>query len=342
MNSGGARDQAFDEKFYETGISRKRVNKNNFIYYYIKDAKPVSKKDQERINKLRIPPNWEEVWVSADTSSAIQATGIDAKGRKQYRYHEAHIKKAEQEKFLRMYNFVKDMPKLEKAMNKHQKLDPYNYNKVISTMLTIVRDLHMRVGKEVYARENKSYGVSSLRKRHVKFDKGYIKFNFKGKSKKRLSYTYCKPEIFKHLNLLLRLSGDRLFQYIDHEDDKVKSVSDMDLNRYIQKHMGPDYTVKDFRTYAANYYFIKALLKATNKRTPKNDRAIKKNLLEALKSTSFYLKHTRSISKKSYVLNFAIELYRENPEYYIKRKEDEPEDLLLDILNMYRKKILKI
>ena len=168
-----------------------------------------------------------------------------------------------------------------------------------------------------------------------------IQFRFKGKSNKRLSYTIDDKMLADNLKLLLRLEGDKIFQYID-ENNKIKGVTDMDLNRYIQKYMGSEYTVKDFRTYAANYYFIKALLKATNKRSPKNERAIKKNLLEALKSTSFYLKHTRSISKKSYVLDFAIELYRENPDYYIKRKDEEPEDLLLDILNMYRKKILKI
>lgn len=338
---GGAREQAFDEKFYETGISRKRIDKK-FIYYYITDAKPVTKKDQERIDKLGIPPNWEELWVSSDPNSAIQATGIDAKDRKQYRYHERHIQKAEQEKFLRMYEFVKDMPKLESAMKRHEKLDPYNFKKVIATMLIIVRDLHMRVGKEVYARENKSYGVSSLRKKHMKLEKGAIKFNFKGKSKKRLSYTYCKPDVYNHLKLLLSLSGDRLFQYIDPEDDKIKHVSDMDLNRYIQKYMGPDYTVKDFRTYAANFYFIKALLRATKQRSPKNEAVIKKNILNALKSTSFFLKHSRSISKKSYVLNFAIELYRKDSKYFINKQDESAEDVLLDVLKLYRKKILKI
>lgn len=336
---GGARDIPYDEK--HKGISRKRVG-DKFVYFYVESNKRVNNKDQARINKLGIPPAWDNIWVSCNPNSAIQATGIDSKGRKQYRYHQQHIKKAEENKFLRMYDFVKATPKLDRIIKKHEKLPPYSLKRVIASMLTIVKELHMRVGKEVYARKNKSYGVSSLRKIHMQIEDDVIRFRFKGKSKKRVSYTLKHPVLAKHLNMLLKLEGPRLFQFVDETTNTVKNVTDRDLNRYIQKYVGKQFTVKDFRSAASNHYFIKALLKETQKRSPKNDRSIKKNILNALKSTSHYLRHTKAISKKSYVLNLAIDMYRDDPKYFVKRKNEDPDEVLLDILKIYRQKVLKI
>ncbi len=336
-----SREKAFDVKYYKTGIIRKKRG-NKYVYYYVKNNKPVSKKDMTRINKIKIPPVWNNVWISSNPTTPIQAIGFDAKGIKQYIYTKFHIKKAEEKKFLKMYDFIKAIPKLERAIQRHSKLDTYDKKKVISTMLIIIRKLYMRTGKEVYARRNKSYGVTSLRKIHMKIESDKIKFRFKGKSKKRLSYTFNNKKIAKHLKLLLRLEGNKLFQYIDTKTNKVRGITDVDLNQYIQHYMGHRFTIKDFRTYAANKYFIDSLIKETLKRTPKNQKAIKKNIINAIKSVVFYMRHTRAVSKKSYILNFAIDLYKNNPEYFIKRKLDDPDDTLLDIFKMYKKKILKI
>lgn len=336
-----ARQQSYDERNYENGIYRKKVG-DKYEYYYIKDDTTVLKKDLERINKLRIPPAWTEVWVSRDNKSNIQAIGIDEKGRKQYRYHEIHIQEAEKQKFLRLIDFIKNLSKLEEFIRQHKKNPIYSKFRVISTMLMIVKETNMRVGKEQYARENKSYGISSLKKNHMKIVGDVINFRFKGKSKQRLSYTIRSPELKHHLSLLLKLEGDKLFQYIDEETDTIKKITDSDLNEYIQQHMGEQFTIKDFRTYAANQHFISALLNETKKRTPKNEKVIKKNILKAIKTTARNLKHTKSISKKSYILNFAIELYRTNPEYFIDRKYDNHMDVLLDILKLYKKEVLDI
>ncbi len=335
------RELAFDVKYYSTGITRKKKGKQ-FAYYYIKNNKTVSKKDQERINKLHIPPAWTDVWVSSDPKTPIQAVGYDSKGIKQYRYHEQHIKKAEEAKFIKIYDFIKAIPKLEKAMKKHEKLDTYDKNRVIVSMLTIIKSLYMRTGKEVYTRKNKSYGTVSLRKIHMKIEGDTIRFRFKGKSKKRLSYTLKNRELANHLKLLLKLEGAKLFQYIDENNDKVRGVTDVDLNAYVQTVMGKQFTIKDFRTYAANRYFIDALLSETNKRKPKNDKVIKKNILNAIKSVVFYMRHTRAVSKKSYILNFAVDMYRNNPEYFVKRLREDSDEVLLDILKLYKKKVLKI
>lgn len=340
MSRDLAREPSYEIKNYSKGIARKKVGEK-FEYYYIKDKTPVNAHDLDRINKLRLPPAWTEVWISSDPKSSIQAIGTDSKGRKQYRYHEKHVEKAEQEKFIRLYDFIRDIPKLEKAIDRDIKMRPYEKERVIVSMLILVKELHMRVGKEIYARQHRSYGVSSLKKIHLTIDGQKMLFRFKGKSNKRLSYSIEDHELLKHLKLLMKLEGDKLFQYID-ENDKIRKVTDTDLNQYIQNNMGPEYSAKDFRTYAANMYFVRALLSETKRRVPNNQKKIKKNILKALKSTAFYLRHTRAISKKSYVMNFAINMYQSNPDWFSQRKEEDPDDVLLELLRSYRKNVLKI
>lgn len=335
----GGREESYDIRNYNEGITRKKVG-NNFVYYYIKSNKDVEKSHIERIKKLKIPPAWTNVWISSDTKSNIQVVGIDIKGRKQYKYHEEHIQKAEMEKFLRLIEFIKAIPKLEKIISEHQKLHSYAKFRVITTMIILVKLLHIRVGKEQYARENKSYGISSLKKIHVNLDTDKILLRFKGKSNQRLSYSLKNEKIKEHLALLKQLAGDKIFQYIDI-DDKIKKVTDTDLNNYIQEYMGSEFTMKDFRTYAANLHFVTAILDETKKRSPKNEKVIKKNIINALDRTAHYLRHTRSISKKSYVMNFCIDMYMQNPEYFTKRKDDDPHGVLLDLLQMYKKNIVK-
>jgi DNA topoisomerase-1 len=339
---------SYDERHYYEGISRELID-NKYEYFYIDNKKTVNQKDLDRINKLGIPPAWTDVWISRDPNASIQVIGKDIKGRKQYRYHQVHIVKAEEEKFLRLLKFIRAMPKLEKVIEVHQRLPIYNKYKVISLMLILVKELHLRVGKEVYARTNKSYGISSLRKKHVKISSTThaktrsIYFRFKGKSNKRLQYTINDPDIIQQIKLLLKLDGDWLFQYTtdDLSNEKISHVTDTDLNTYIQEHMGKEFTMKDFRTYAANFYFIKTLLNETLKHTPKTRSQIKKNIVNALKSTAYQLKHTKAISKKSYVMHFAMELYQNDPEYFISRKNDNPDTVMLDLLKLYKKHVIQ-
>ena len=333
----GGREDSYDIRNYKDGIFRKKIN-DKFKYFYIKNNKEITIFDIERIKKLGIPPAWENLWVSNDPKSKIQAVGIDSKGRKQYRYHNDYIEIAEKKKFIRLYDFIKALPTLELNIDKHSKLNIYNKFKVITTMLKIIKLTYMRVGKEQYARENKSYGISSLKKSHMQINGDIIKFNFKGKSNQRLNYVLINHEIKNHLQILEKLEGDKLFQYID-EDNKVKKITDCDINDYIQEFMGKDFSVKDFRTYAANFHFINSLLTETKKRLPKNEKIKKKNIVKSLKKTAKFLKHTKSISKKSYVMNFIIELYMNNPSYFISKKYDDTNNILLDLLKLYKKSI---
>lgn len=333
---------SFDEKNYYRGIARKKV-RNEFVYYYIASGKPVSQKDLNRIKKLKIPPAWTDVWVSGDPNSAIQAIGFDAKGRKQYRYHQVHIQKAEQEKFLRLYHFIKDIPKLDKVLSEHNNLPMYDKNRVIALMLQMIEDYQLRVGKEVYAKKNKSYGISSLRKKHVKIAPHAIYLRFKGKSGQYLHYTITNQFYIESIKMLMKLQGDHLFQYVTDRDgrEKILRITDRDLNKYLQQHMGKEFTIKDFRTYGANLYFIKALLNETKRHTPRDRKTIKRNIINAFKSTASKLKHTGAVSKKSYVINFALELYQNSPETYTEHKNDDPNQFLLELLTLYKKHVLE-
>jgi len=176
-----------------------------------------------------------------------------------------------------------------------------------------------------------------MKKSHVKFDKDLVKFDFKGKSNQRLHYSIRSNNIKSHLQMLMKLDGEKLFQYID-ENNKIKKVSDTDLNQYIQQYMGKEFTIKDFRTFGANYHFIQALLNEIKK----HSNNIKKNILNSIKITAKFLKHTKTISKKSYVMSYSIDLYTKNPEFFVSRKYYDPLRVLLDVLKLYRKNILHI
>jgi DNA topoisomerase-1 len=348
MQSGG-REMAFDDKqkqskkgiyrisyFDAKDLNKKGEAKLKFKYYYLKNNVEVTEPAElERINKLNLAPAYTDVWVSEDPSTKIQATGLDAKGRKQYRYHKVHVDKSTDEKFVRLYKFIKNIPKLDDQMAQDQILPMYAKNKTIALMLSLVKELNMRVGKECYAQTNKSYGITSLKKTHVTIiDNNTAKFNFKAKSNKLASYTVKSPEIIAELNQLLELPGEKIFQYINNSGNILR-VTDVDLNQYIQDTMGPDFTCKDFRTYAANFYFMKALLSETRKRNPKDTKTIKKNLNLAQENTAFYLRHTKSISKKSYTMELIRKMYEEQPEWFVENKNRQPLNVLIDILKVH-------
>lgn len=348
----GGRAKAFDDsqKEKKIGIYRTRYEDKNdldkngkpkikFNYYYIHNNKPVSKKDQERINKLGLAPAYNDVWISESADTKIQATGIDIKGKKQYRYKQDHIETSTKDKFLRLYKFIKAIQKLYTAMNEDLKKPLYRKERTITVILGLIKELNLRVGKEVYAQKNKSYGATSLKKNHIKFEqkddgKLVAKFNFKAKSNKIVQYTLDNTILVNELIELIKLDGEKLFQY--KKGDVVLRVTDVDLNHYIQEHMGKMFTAKDFRTFAANYYFIKSLLKETRNRSPDTQKIAKKNLSLAQNNTAFYLRHTKSISKKSYTMDLIREMYMSDPNYFIKNKFKQPLTVLTEMLKMFK------
>lgn len=327
----------------DNGITRIRDKDNNFEYFYIDNGKKVNASDLDRIKRLRIPPAWESVWINVNPDSAIQAYGIDSKGRKQYRYHQIHVQQAEEQKFIRLYHFSQKIAAFRKKLIIDAKGKLYEKDTIIALMLLLVYDYYFRVGKEVYARENGSYGISSLRKKHVKIDNGVVHFRFKGKSNQKLDFTIRNPFYLNQIAMLLKLDGDRLFQYTTVDrfgNNKVYPVTDKDLNEYIKMHMGDDFTIKDFRTYGANYHFVRALQQVTKKNRPTSNKVIKKNIRRAVEITAKFLRHTQTISKKSYVNNYIIEVYQNDPDYFIQRLDNPPEEVLKELLHNFIKEII--
>jgi DNA topoisomerase-1 len=342
------RNIAYDDKMKKNkkGIYRVKYDDNNdldkkgipkvkFKYYYMDSDKEVSPEELIRINKLGIAPAYIDIWVSADKDSKIQATGFDAKGRKQYRYNQNHLDEAHINKFLRLYKFIKSINKLNTAMETDIKSELYSKNRTISTMLKIVQKLFIRVGKEVYAKTNKSYGITSMKKSHVKIEEKKVKFNFKSKSNKYVQYTLDDLELISEIKLLTSLDGEKLFQY-KSDTGNILRATDVDLNLYIQEKMGKGFTVKDFRTYASNFYFIKSLLKETKKRNPITKKIIKHNLNLAQENTAHYLRHTKSISKKSYTMSLIRDLYETDSSYFIDNKNKQPLTVLLELLKKFK------
>ena len=346
--SGGGIHDDDNSNNEKTGIYRIKyedkndIDKNGnpkikFKYYYSKNNKLVSNDDQIRINKLAIPPAYTDVWISCDPDSKIQGTGLDSRGRKQYRYNKTYIIESENQKFIKLYKFIKLMPKFENTINLDIKKPIYSKERTIALMFNIIKLLNIRVGKEIYAKTNKSYGICSLKKTHVKIINNTIKLNFKAKSNKRVNYTIKDINIVNDIKYLLKLDGKNLFQFINN--NIINKINDIDLNCYLRKNMGNNLTVKYFRTYSANLYFIESLLKETKLHKPDNIKIIKKNLSKAQEYTAFYLRHTKSISKKSYVLDLIRNIYIENPDFFLKNINKKPLLLLIKILKLYKKNL---
>jgi DNA topoisomerase-1 len=165
------------------------------------------------------------------------------------------------------------------------------------------------------------------------------KFNFKAKSNKQVQYTLENADIVKQIMPLFDLEGEKLFQYKSENSNTILRATDVDLNQYIQERMGKDFSCKDFRTYAANFYFIKALLKETKKRNPVTQKIAKKNISLAQENTAYYLRHTKSISKKSYTMDLIRDMYMNESDFFIENKNKQPLTVLLEILKIFKDKI---
>jgi len=283
-----------DYKLYlkDPGIYKK----NNKFYYNKTHQKVTQDVILERLNKIYTPPAWKNVWYASKPKCHIQAHGIDANGKKQYILSESWINNSKYEKYNRMKRFMKDI----KSFKKKIKLTIYENSRdfLIKLLFNLLIDTHIRVGNEIYAETNGSYGLTTLRQRHIIKNGDNFCFDFIGKS--NIHHTVIVPdkynEILKHFKKISFNKEMPLFFYT--QGSKKLSVSSEELNEYLKENMGNEYTCKDFRTYSANILFIKAFLKNC-----KNGKSVKSILLDSVDSTAEQLGHTRNISRKSYISN---------------------------------------
>ena len=286
------------------GIRRKRVGKH-FSYIGL-DGKPIrDPKVIERIKKIGIPPAWKDVWISPTPQGHIQATGRDAKGRKQYRYHSRWREVRDETKYDRMIAFAEALPALRERVAHDLALPGLPYEKVLATIVRLLDTTLIRVGNEEYVRENQSYGLTTLRNQHVEVTGDKVHFHFKGKSGKEHRIDVKDRQLAKIVRRCQDLPGHELFEYID-EHGVLRSIESGDVNDYLREISGQDFTAKDFRTWGGTVIAMRELAAegAFDSQTQG-----KKNAVQAIKVTAEQLGNTPAICRKCYVHPGVLDAY---------------------------------
>jgi DNA topoisomerase-1 len=300
-------------------INRRRPTGEAALFkYYGPDGNPVRDKNTlERIRQLAIPPQWEDVMISTSDTDYLQATGVDSKRRLQYIYHPMWNQITKDDKYKRMGHFAQKMDEFNNRLREDQSL--------ISTMFRIIQKTHIRIGNDSYAKENGTYGLCTLEKKHVTVAGDNIRLRFIGKKGIEHDISFRDARCANTIRHLLKLPGPRLFKIRSTSVDALRNISSQDLNEYLQATMGPEFTCKDFRTYASNLLFLQALVKI-----PPSEKITerRKTLRDIFNKTAEKLGHTNTISKKSYVMPVISENYLTTPEMFYGK---DPKKLLLNL-----------
>ena len=258
-----------------------------------------------RLKRLAIPPAWADVWICPASNGHIQATGRDARRRKQYLYHERWREIRDENKYDRIISFGKALPKIRRRVAKDLKLLGLPRNKVLATVVQLLESTFIRIGNEEYARENKSFGLTTMKDRHVEVKGAKLRFRFRGKSGRDHEVDVTDGHIAKIISKLQDLAGQDLFQYVD-EEGEIRNISSQDVNEYLREITGEDFTAKDFRTWAGTV--LTAIgLKAQEQF--ENQKQAKSNINTAIKAVSKILGNTPAICRKCYVHPAVLESY---------------------------------
>jgi DNA topoisomerase I len=251
----------------------------------------------ERVRKLAIPPAWTDVWICPKASGHLQATGRDARGRKQYRYHPQFREVRESTKYEHMLEFARALPAIRAKLAEHMALRGLPREKVLATVVHLLETTLIRVGNEDYAKENKSYGLTTLRNPHVSVDGAELRFRFKGKSGKSWRLQLKDRRVAKIVRACQDLPGQKLFEYLD-ENGEPKEVTSSDVNAYLKEITGREVTAKDFRTWAGT---VLAALALREFERADSQATTKKNLRAAIEQVAQRLGNTPTICRKCYV-----------------------------------------
>ena len=285
------------EKLQRTGILR-RGAKNRFRYVGA-DGSKVGKADLDRIEALRIPPAWTEVAINKYPGGMLQAVGRDAAGRWQYIYHQAHVKKREQKKFQRLLMFAESMPRLRKTVSRNLRKQGLDRERVMACILRILATCFMRPGSQVYASENGSYGIATLRPKHIRVQGDVVEFNFPGKRKILQKRELRDRPVARVLRELLRHRGPQVFRY-QNGDGEFVDIRRREINAYIKEVMGERFTSKDFRTWAGTLICACALARA-GAEADDSAASRKRKVVKAVKETAEVLGNTPAVCRSAYI-----------------------------------------
>ena len=280
----------------DAGLRRELLG-DGFVYFKPTGEPVTDEAVLERLRKLAIPPAWTDVWICPKANGHLQATGRDVRRRKQYRYHAQFREVREGTKYEHMLEFAKALPAIRTKIAQHLALKGLPREKVLATVVHLLETTLIRVGNDDYARDNKSYGLTTLRNPHVKVEGTQLKFRFKGKSGKTWDLKIQNRRVAKIVKACQELPGQRLFQYID-EGGELREVSSADVNQYLKEITGRDVTAKDFRTWAGT---VLAALALQEFEAFDSKASVKKNVKAAIERVSQRLGNTPTICRKCYV-----------------------------------------
>ena len=287
MPMGGLRYARDDEQ----GL-RREGNGRGFAYVDAKGERVTDEATLARIKRLAIPPAWTDVWICRDERGHLQATGRDAKGRKQYRYHARWRELRDADKFDHLAEFAHALPKIRRQVRTDMAVAGLPRRKVLALLVELLERTCIRIGNERYAEENDSFGLTTMRNRHVRVNGARVEFQFRGKSGKFHRIRVDDPQLARIVRRCRDLPGQELFQYLD-EKGEVQSVGSSDVNDYLKEIAGGDVSTKDFRTWAGSVY-VAGLLRRC-------ERVGITHVAAAVRAASQQLGNTPAICRKSYV-----------------------------------------
>jgi DNA topoisomerase-1 len=288
------------EKLQQTGWRRKGTPAAGFTYETA-DGRPVKAADLERIEALKIPPAWTEVAINPRPSGALQAVGRDAAGRWQYLYHENHVRRQEQKKFDRLMKFAAALPRMRQTVARHLSLPGMGREKVMACILRILSTCFIRPGSQVYAAENGSYGIATLRRKHVTVKGDLVVFDFPGKHGQQQHRELRDRKVARIVKQLMELPGYEVFKYEDEAGNLV-DVKRRHINQYIKEVMGEQFSAKDFRTWAGTLICACALARAKAEVAEnENESARKSAVVAAIREAAEHLGNTPAVCRSAYI-----------------------------------------
>jgi DNA topoisomerase I len=286
------------------GIRRRRRGRG-FLYTRPDGAPVRDKSELERIRKLVIPPRWTDVWICTSSAGHLQVTARDARGRKQYRYHARYRAVRDDTKFWRMLEFSQVLPRIRQRVEQDIAAQRLTREKVLATVVWLLEKTLIRVGSDEYARDNGSFGLTTLRRRHVAVSGAKLRFTFRGKSGVPHTVAVTDRRIARIVQRCQELPGQELFQYLD-DDGERQSVDAGDINQYLREIAGRQVTAKDFRTWAGTMLAATTLREIGRFTTEKEGNA---NIVRAMDQVAKRLGNTRAVCRKYYVHPTVLEAY---------------------------------
>lgn len=288
----------------EPGVTRKRQGKG-FVYLDAHGERVTDAAALDRISRLAVPPAYEDVWICSDADGHIQATGRDARGRKQYRYHSRWVETRDANKYERMIAFGSILPRLRTRIDAHMRRKGLGRRKVLATVAHLLDTTLIRIGNSDYARANESYGLTTLRNAHVSTTSSELRFQFRGKSGKVWKLKMRDRRIARIVRQIQELPGQQVFQYVDRAG-RMRSVTSNDVNEYLREIANEPVSAKDFRTWAGS---VLAAVELAGSEPGGSATAAKKNVRSAIARVAARLGNTPTICRKCYVHPNVIDAY---------------------------------